>query len=103
MQMTMRLLHASQGLYTSAQEVLNPYRQVMTTSMNDMDNVLVEIERDLLPAASMPRQPIPGDNFPTRRHLPGSAGVPGMPPLEPIASDTSLDVVSDDPDASAQS
>ena len=74
----------------------------MMDSMNAMDSVLVDVERDLLPIASTPRPQIPRDNFPTRRHLPGSSVVAGIPPLEPITSDTSVDAVTDDADADAR-
>ena len=88
LQLTMRLMHASQELYTVAQQVRAPWRSIMSDSMNAMDMALVDVERELLPATSTPRTDLmENDNFPTRRHVPGGSVVAAMPPLEPIPND----------------
>ena len=67
----------------------------MSDSMNAMDSVLMDVERELLPVASTPRTNLVHDNYPTRRHVPGGSVVAAMPPLEPIPSDGSAEAAQD--------
>ena len=70
----------------------------MSDSMNAMDSVLVDVERELLPVASTPRTDlVPHDNFPTWCHVPGGSVFAAMLPLEPIPSDTPADQAKDTP------